>query len=106
MIVRDGDRFLIEGPVTLRSAAALLDRGRQIFVEPRSQVDLSGVSEVDSAAVAVLVQWLRDARAQKREIVYLNLPESLKSLGTLYGVLDLLPQATGRELRDAGLRTP
>ena len=95
MIVREADRFRIEGPVTLRSATALLARGREVFVEPRSRVDLSAVSEVDSAAVAVLVQWLRDARAQKREIVYLNLPESLKSLSTLYGVLDLLPEAAG-----------
>jgi phospholipid transport system transporter-binding protein len=95
MIVRDGDRFRIEGPVTLRSATALLARGRQLFVEPVSLVDLAKVTEVDSAALALLVQWLREARAQKREIVYLNLPENLKSLGTLYGVLDLLTQAPG-----------
>lgn len=94
MIVRDGDRFRIEGSVTLRSAVALLARGRQLFVEPRAKVDLSTVTEVDSAALAVLVQWLREARAQRREIVYLNVPENLKSLGKLYGVLDLLPQAS------------
>jgi phospholipid transport system transporter-binding protein len=93
MIVRDGDCFRVEGPLTLRSAAELLAAGRRLFVEPVSRVDLSAVTELDSAALGLLVEWLRDARAQKREIVFFNLPENLKSLGTLYGVLDLLPQA-------------
>jgi phospholipid transport system transporter-binding protein len=93
MIVRDGDRFRVQGPLTLRSAAALLARGQQLFVEPVSRVDLSAVTELDSAALGVLLEWLRQARAENREIVYLNLPENLTSLGTLYGVLDLLPLA-------------
>jgi len=93
MIVRDGDRFRVQGPLTLRSAGALLARGQQLFVEPVSRVDLAGVAEVDSAALGLLLEWLREARAQDREIVYLNFPDNLTSLGTLYGVLDLLPRA-------------
>jgi phospholipid transport system transporter-binding protein len=93
MIVRKGDRFRIEGPLTLRSAATLLARGRELFVEPVSRVDLAAVSELDSAALGLLLEWLREARAQNREIVYLNLPANLTSLGKLYGVLDLLPWA-------------
>jgi phospholipid transport system transporter-binding protein len=93
MIVRDGDRFRVQGPLTLRSARALLARGQQLFVESVSRVDLAAVTEVDSAALGLLLEWLREARAQDREIVYLNFPDNLTSLGTLYGVLDLLPRA-------------
>ena len=93
MIDRDGDRYRVKGALTLRTAAALLARGRQVFVDPLSRVDLSEVTELDSAALGLLLEWLREARIQQREIVYLNLPENLKSLGSLYGVLDLLPQA-------------
>jgi len=93
MIVRDGDRYRVEGALTLRTAAGLLARGRQVFVEPVSKVDLSAVTDVDSAALGLLLEWLREARSEQREIVYLNIPENLKSLGSLYGVLDLLPQA-------------
>ncbi|MBL8539246.1 MAG: STAS domain-containing protein [Burkholderiales bacterium] len=96
MIDRDGDRFRVHGPLTLRSAAALLRRGRELFNEPVSRVDLAGVGEIDSAALGLLIEWLREARAHKREIVYLNLPANLESLGTLYGVLDLLPRAEAR----------
>jgi phospholipid transport system transporter-binding protein len=97
MIVRDRDHdcFRVQGSLTLRSAAAMLARGRQLFIDPVSRVDLSAVAEIDSAALGVLIEWLREARAQNREIVYLNLPENLKSLGTLYGVLDLLPESAG-----------
>jgi phospholipid transport system transporter-binding protein len=93
MIVRDGDRFRVQGPLTLRTAAALLARGRRLFVEPVSRVDLAAVTELDSAALGLLLEWLREARTQDREIVFLNLPDNLASLGTLYGVLDLLPRA-------------
>ena len=93
MIVRDGDRFRVQGPLTLRSAGALLARGQKLFVEPVSRVDFAAVTEVDSAALGLLLEWLREARAQDREVVYLNLPDNLTSLGTLYGVLDLLPRA-------------
>lgn len=96
MIERDGDRFRVRGALTLRSAVPLLRRGRELFVEPVSRVDLADVGEVDSAALGLLLEWLREARAHKREIVYLNLPANLVSLGSLYGVLDLLPQAQAR----------
>jgi phospholipid transport system transporter-binding protein len=93
MIVRDGDGYRVEGALTLRTAAGLLVRGRQVFVDPVSKVDLSAVTELDSAALGLLLAWLREARSARREIVYLNLPENLESLGRLYGVLDLLPRA-------------
>jgi len=96
MIVRDGDCFRIEGSLTLRTAADLLAAGRRLFVEPISRVDLSAVTELDSAALGLLIEWLREARAERREIAFLNLPDNLKSLGELYGVLDLLPQAVQR----------
>jgi phospholipid transport system transporter-binding protein len=93
MIVRDGGRYRVEGALTLATATALRARGREVFVDPVSRVDLSAVTELDSAALSLLLEWLREARSQQREIVYLNLPENLKSLGSLYGVLDLLPLA-------------
>ncbi len=96
MIDRHGDRFRVQGPLTLRSAGALLRRGHELFVEPVSRVDLAAVHELDSAALGLLIEWLREARAHKREIVYLNLPANLVSLGTLYGVLELLPRAEAR----------
>jgi len=53
-------------------------------------VDLSGLTEVDSAAISLLLEWRRAAQRDKRKITYINLPDNLKSLATLYGVTELL----------------
>ena len=93
MIVRDGDRFRVQGPLTLRSAGALLARGQQLFVQPVSRVDLAAVTEVDSAAVALAITWLREARAGGRTIRFENLPPAMAKLARLYAVADLIPGA-------------
>lgn len=93
MIVRDGDGFRVEGPANLRTVPELLDRGRELFTAPVSRVDLGGVVELDSAALSLLLEWLRDALAAGRRIIYFNLPANLKVLAELYGVLELLPRA-------------
>jgi len=53
-------------------------------------VDLSGVTEVDSAAVSLLLEWRRQALRAKRTIRFSNIPANLKSLATVYGVSELL----------------
>jgi phospholipid transport system transporter-binding protein len=53
-------------------------------------VDLSAVTEVDSSALSLLLEWRREAGRNGRAIRYLNLPVNLKSLADLYGVTELL----------------
>ena len=83
----------VSGPVTLATAARLLDEGRQHLAEGVRTVDLGEVSEMDSALLALALAWLRDARAAKREIKFANPPEGLQTLSRLYGVEQLLPLA-------------
>jgi len=54
-------------------------------------VDLGEVSEMDSALLALLLAWLREARLHDRTLVFTNLPESLRTIARLYGVDRLLP---------------
>jgi phospholipid transport system transporter-binding protein len=91
MIRREGRRITVSGPVTLATAARLLDEGRQHLAEGARTVDLAEVTELDSALLAVALAWLRDARAAKHELAFANLPEALRTLSRLYGVEDLLP---------------
>ena len=91
MIRREGPRLVVSGPVTLGNAAALLEEGRRHLAEGVQTVDLGEVSEMDSALLALLLAWLRDARQRKRALVFTNLPESLRTIARLYGVDGLLP---------------
>jgi phospholipid transport system transporter-binding protein len=91
MIRREGSRLVLSGAVTLGNAAALLDEGKRHLAEGVQTVDLGEVSEMDSALLALLLAWLREARLHERTLVFTNLPESLRTIARLYGVDRLLP---------------
>jgi phospholipid transport system transporter-binding protein len=93
VIRREGRRITLSGPVTLANAARLLDEGRQHIAEGARTVDFAEVTELDSALLALLLAWLREARAAKRELAFANLPQALQTLARLYGVEELLPVA-------------
>ena len=91
MIRREGPRLVVSGAVTLANAAALLEEGRRHIAEGVQTIDLGEVNEMDSALLAMLLAWLRDARSRSRTLSFVNLPESLRTIAQLYGVDRLLP---------------
>lgn len=91
MIRREGARMMVSGPVTLANVASLLEEGRRHLAEGVQTVDLGEVSEMDSALLALLLAWLREAKARTQPIAFANLPESLLTIARLYGVDRLLP---------------
>jgi phospholipid transport system transporter-binding protein len=93
MIRRDGGRMKVSGPVTLANVAALLAEGRRHLAEGVATVDLGEVTEMDSAALALCLTWLRDANGGGKPLAFANLPESLQTIARLYGVDGLLPHA-------------
>lgn len=93
MIIEDGDNYRIQGRITLANANALLEEGLALFVRDGLVVDLSKLEEVDSSAVSLLLEWLREAQRNHRKLHFTHLPDNLKSLATLYSVLDLIQPA-------------
>ena len=83
--------MVLSGPITLDNVVRVLDEGRRHIAEGVRSVDLSEVTEMDSALLAMLLAWLRDARSHKRELTVANPPESLQTIARLYGVEQLLP---------------
>ena len=90
MIACEGDRCTVRGPLTIAHVTAALAESVALFKAPRVLVDLSGVTEVDSAAVSLLLEWRREAAKANRKIEFANLPASLRSLAELYGVLEFI----------------
>jgi phospholipid transport system transporter-binding protein len=93
MISCNGDRCALDGPVTLENATAMLEEGIRQFTSPHVTVDLSAVTEVDSTALSLLLEWRRAARRANRKIQFISLPDNLQSLAKLYGVSELLAEA-------------
>jgi phospholipid transport system transporter-binding protein len=90
MISCEGDRCTVEGPLTIENATEVLAESAARFTANHLVVDLAGVTEVDSAAVSLLLEWRRAAKRANRHIEFVNLPQSLRSLADLYGVSDLI----------------
>lgn len=90
MIAREGDRLVVSGAVTLARVAALLEQGRAQIQAGARVVDLAGVTELDSSALAMLLAWLREARARDRELAFTGFPGGLTAIARLYGVDGLL----------------
>ena len=94
MISLEGSRAALAGPVPLANVTAVLEEGARAFkatpLTVAITVDLAGVTEVDSTAVSLLLEWRRAAQREKRVIDYVNYPANLKSLIKLYGVTNLL----------------
>ncbi|MDB5797561.1 MAG: anti-anti-sigma factor [Paucimonas sp.] len=80
------------GPsLTFAHARSVTEAGLRAIGAGESEVDFSGVTEVDSTAVAMLLAWQRAARAKGVNLRCTGLPSSLASLARLYGVEELLP---------------
>ena len=90
MIARDGARMALSGPVTLANAAQVLEEGRQHLQDGVQSVDLAGVTELDSALLALLLAWVREAKSRNRELALANPPQALRTIARLYGVDTLL----------------
>ena len=92
MITKDGNSYRVQGPVTMANVTSLLTESAKLFDHEALIVDLTEVEEVDSSSVSLMLQWMREAKQRNQTLSFTNLPNNLKSLATLYGVLDIIPQ--------------
>ncbi len=87
-----GDRMEVSGPMLMSGASALLAEGETAVAATVVDVDLGGVTEMDSSSLAVLFAWMRTAKAGGKALRLLNPPQNLLNLAAVYGVAELLPQ--------------
>jgi phospholipid transport system transporter-binding protein len=90
MVRVEGERLSVTGSISMDNARALLDQALAQLRSPQTIIDLAEVTEIDSSAVALLLEWRREAQRRNIELQVINAPASLRSLGELYGVTELL----------------
>ena len=90
MITRDGDRLRFDGPVTITTVTALLAQCRELLTPGVAVLDFKGVTEADSAAVALALECMREGRSRELQLTFENLPASMQNLAQLYAVSELL----------------
>lgn len=90
MISRDADRIELKGPVTLETVPELVALGEPLIRQGSAVVDFADVSDVDSAAVALALEWVRQSESLGNSLTFANLPDAMKNLAALYGVAAFL----------------
>jgi phospholipid transport system transporter-binding protein len=89
-------RFELSGDVGFADAARLLAEGDAAFAGHETvEVDLARVARVDSAGLALLLEWSLAARAGSRTLRYLNIPPAIASLAGISEVEELLAPTGG-----------
>jgi phospholipid transport system transporter-binding protein len=91
MIEASGDRLLLKGSITFSDALQWREAVLAALDRDGLTIDLAGIEEADSAALSLLLEWQREARARGFGIAYANLPASIVSLSEVYGVSALIP---------------
>jgi phospholipid transport system transporter-binding protein len=87
----ENSRLALSGPVVMQTLKSLHTKGLAQIAAGDVVVDMAGVTEADSSAVSLLMELRRAAEAHTRKLSIINMPDSVRSLASLYGVTDLLP---------------
>jgi len=83
--------FLLSGDMTFRTAGRILRDSEELFEEhTRIEVDLSGVTDTDSAGLALLLEWITWANHTVREIRFVGVPAKIDAIAKTTEVDHLL----------------
>ncbi|WJW74847.1 STAS domain-containing protein [Thiohalobacter sp. IOR34] len=85
-------RFAVRGELSFATVPALLRSSLTLFeAAPRLDIDLSGVERSDSAGLALLVEWMREARRHDKPVRFLNTPRQMLAIARVSSLDQILP---------------
>jgi phospholipid transport system transporter-binding protein len=78
------------GSLTFDNAATVMAQCEALPLPRHGRIDIGGLAVADSSALAVLLALKRRGTAERHKVHFENFPESLASLGRVYGLEDLI----------------
>jgi phospholipid transport system transporter-binding protein len=94
----------LEGPLEYETARHAHEKGLALIAASdvrMFQVDCAGVSRCDSAALAVLIDWMAEARKRQMRLCVVNVPDDLRAIARISEVDQLLEQGVDCGAPDA-----
>ena len=89
-------RLRVEGVLDFSTVNDLVKEAVALFpASGRLRIDLAGVESANSAGLALLLEWLVQARSRRLDLRYLNLPDSLERIAAFSNLGPLLPTTGG-----------
>jgi phospholipid transport system transporter-binding protein len=94
-IIELANKWHVSGDVLMDNANLILNQSEIFNMDGGEiEVDFTDVSNVDTSALSLMLEWQRRAEAAKCKIKFANLPANLTSLANLYGVEDFIRLAS------------
>lgn len=91
-VIEPNSSCKVSGDMTFATAVSALQLAEPLIQDAQSlRFDLSGVTQADSAGVALLIEWQHVAKSAACRLCYSNLPESLVAMIRVAGVQGMLP---------------
>ncbi len=91
-----GGRLILEGELSFTTVVRLLSDFRRLLDQyTEIKVDLQGVERADSAGLALLVEWMRNAKALGKSIQFLNIPQQMLAIARVSSLDQVLPLSRG-----------
>lgn len=85
-------RFQVTGEMIFATVPALAARSGALFADAGEvTIDLGAVERADSAGLALLVEWLRQARSADRALRFSRVPEQMLAIARVSGLEAVLP---------------
>ena len=88
------NQWHVSGEVLMDNANLILSQSHDFLMTNPIEIDFSAVTDVDTGALSLMMEWQRRAIASDSKVTFANLPPNLISLATLYGVTDFIPVST------------
>ena len=84
-------RIHVEGELDVDNVPARLKRSADWFEKNGTTViDLAKVTRADSAGVALLLEWIRDARQADATLRFVNAPEQMRAIIDFCGLGEVI----------------
>jgi len=81
----------LAGVLDMTSVPTLCDAARKLIDAPEVLLDLRDVTRMDSAGLALLVDWQGQARIRRTFLRFRNLPAGIAAIAEVYGLGAVLP---------------
>jgi phospholipid transport system transporter-binding protein len=88
---RDTRSYHVQGAMTFDSVTDLWHQSEGIFEDDGVlRIDLADVTRTDSGGLALLIEWLREAKRRGRRVEFLNLPNQMRALASAANLGEIL----------------
>ena len=88
-----GTAWRYRGSLTFDNAAAVYAASEKLPLPSAGRIDLAGITQLDSSALAVMLAIMRRANAARQPVALLHLPPASVTLAKVYGVAELFAPA-------------